>query len=127
MKNSLKDTVVELATPLVEEDVSKVKNEWIVMNGMRWHEIAISTSPLPMVSWIGQKPIILFQGADRLYAYNGMCRDCQTTLHYQAFHEKIMCFTCSTEWKTEEIMQGNILEELYLKQESNKIYVALPN
>lgn len=127
MKNSLQETVVEVATPLVEDDLSKVKNEWIVLNGMRWHEIAISTSRLPTVSWIGKMPILFFQESDRLRAYSGICRECHTTIHYQAFNEKIMCLTCSKEWKVEEIEQEEILEELHIKHESNKIYVALPN
>src|SRR5699024_4467845 len=104
MRRSLQERIVETATPIVEDELRKAQSEWIILNGMRWQEVAISNSHLPTICWLDKKPIIFLKRSNGLQAYSCLCQHCNTPLHYQAYSEKIICFTCYVQWGIEEMI-----------------------
>lgn len=127
LRSSLKDTAMEIATPIIEEEMEDLEKELVSLAGIRWHEAAISPASRSNFIWIKKSPVLFLNDGGHWRAFNPNCPACRTTIHYQEFQESALCLPCSSRWTVGELLEGEkLLHEYPMKQEKEKYYVALP-
>ena len=104
LRSSLIQTSYETAEPLMSEDVSRAKVQWLTMQGYEWWPVH-GFNHKDGVYWVYETAFLVKMIAGEWQALVLSCPACLSLLHYQKISQQTTCFSCNREWKDEDAVK----------------------
>lgn len=128
LKKSLIDTVKEVSSPFIEEDIKKVDLLVDNLAGLKWipiHGEKLDERMGYRDLYIDNHHIASFYDGIEVLIFDKVCQKCHTIVHWLSYDKKLKCFGCDTSITVND-RQGDLqLKEYKTKCENGVWFIGI--
>lgn len=128
VKNDLKQTVKEIVSPLIEDDIEKIDTIIEKISNVKWYPLDYYNSDAKYEIhdiFLNNRFIGIYSNGHELKALDKECLECNSIVQWLSYKKEFKCFNCDTHYSIED-NNGDLKLRFYsLKEKNGKQFIAM--